>query len=892
MQNMQNVALFSVEPNRTEGLIELQAAALEVTANAVVITDQIGTVIWVNSAFEQLTGYTHAEIVGRSTRVLKSGLNPRTLYEEIWQTILGRRVWRGELINRRKNGSLYDEDMTITPIKDRKGEITHYIANKLDITARKRVEEHVRMLAMAVENSPELVGMSGPDGRIVYANGTLQKVLQRSMEEFVGKHFHCILSQNNSPALLQEIESKSSQPGGWKGKCLVPRKDGTDLPVLLSLGPITEEDGQVLGILGIAQDISEHERDEERCSLLSQAIENTSELIGIGDTNANITFANQAWLHALGYSEQELIGQSFRFILSPNNSAELLEEINANTFAGGWRGECLHRRKDGTDLPVLLSTGILKDREGSFAGVFGIARDITERKRTEEELRRLAMIVENSDDAIISRTLDGIIASWNGGAEQMYGYSAAEAIGQPISIIFPHDQQATVPAMLEEVNRGAKVKKCEAIRTKKDGKQIHISLNIFPIKNASGRVVGAASISRDITAGKQMEEMFRQAQKMEAVGRLAGGVAHDFNNMLSVIIGYSEMLAERADIDGQVRAQCMEIKRAGDRAAVLTRQLLAFSRQQVLESRVLDLNTSVTDIEKMLRRLIGEDIEFRTSLDPALGAVKADAGQIEQVIMNLAVNARDAMPHGGKLIIETSNADVDDEYVLRHPLMTVGRYVLLTVTDSGEGISEETKAHIFEPFFTTKEHGKGTGLGLSTVYGVVKQSGGFIWVYSAPGQGSVFKIYLPRVDGSEMHIRPIESAPEVLRGTETILLVEDEQSVRALTHNLLEQSGYTVLDADNGAHAVEIAVQYHGPIHLLLTDVVMPGMNGPAITDKILPIHPEAKTLYVSGYSGSFGTQTGLVPEGADLLQKPFSRSALLRKLRNILDVQKKSENT
>jgi two-component system, cell cycle sensor histidine kinase and response regulator CckA len=260
--------------------------------------------------------------------------------------------------------------------------------------------------------------------------------------------------------------------------------------------------------------------------------------------------------------------------------------------------------------------------------------------------------------------------------------------------------------------------------------------------------------------------------------------------------------------------------------------------------------------------------------------------------MNLAVNARDAMPDGGKLIIETSNAELDDEYELHHPPMPAGRYVLLAVADCGVGMSQETKAHIFEPFFTTKEVGKGTGLGLSTVYGVVKQSGGYIWVYSELGHGSVFKIYLPRVDGSEVQIQPAKSAPELLAGTETVLLVEDEQSVRKLTRSLLEESGYTVLEADNGAHAVEIAKQHHGPIHLLLTDVVMPGMNGPTVVDKILPIHSETKVLYVSGYSNSFGTQTGLVPEGANLPQKPFLRAALLGKLRDLLEMQNKSETT
>lgn len=432
----------------------------------------------------------------------------------------------------------------------------------------------------------------------------------------------------------------------------------------------------------------------------------------------------------------------------------------------------------------------------------------------------------------------------------------------------------------------------ESVRIRKGGKQIRIALDVSPIKDTSGKTVGTSAISRDITESKQMEEMFRQAQKMEAVGRLAGGVAHDFNNMLSVIIGYSDVLLERADADAKVRQQCEEIKKAGERAAALTRQLLAFSRQQVLEPRVLNLNTCVVGIEKMLRRLIGEDIELRTSLDPTLGSVKGDPGQIEQVIMNLAVNARDAMQEGGKLLIETSNVELDDDYANSHRPCVAGRYVLLTVTDSGIGISPETKARIFEPFFTTKEVGKGTGLGLATVYGVVKQSGGYIWVYSEPGRGTAFKIYLPRINEPEWQIRPPEGAPELLQGTETILLVEDEQSVRALTRSLLEHGGYTVLEAGSGAHAIEIATQHPETIHLLLTDVVMPGMNGPTLAEKILSIHPETKALYASGYSGGFGTQTGLVPAGATLLQKPFSRVALLQKVRNVLDGDAKSEIT
>ena len=776
MQNKHNVDFFSVESSRTGDLIELQAAALKATANAVMITNKAGMVIWVNSAFEQLTGYTHAEIVGQSTRVLKSGQNSQALYEEMWRTILGGRIWRGELTNRRKDGSLYDEEMTITPVQDRKGEITHYIAIKLDISERRQAEANLLSLTE----------------RLSLATGV-------------------------------------AKVGVWEW------------------------------------------------DLASNALTWDATMFEIYGFPFVVPMPYEKWSAAV-YPED-----------LPAVEATLREAIDEKG-----RGSADFRiiLADGTVRNVSTVGRVVLDEHANVSRVIGTTQDITERKKTENKLRQLATIVESSDDAIVSRTLDGTIQSWNGAAERMYEYSAAEAIGKPISILYPHGQRDEILAILEKIKRGDIVRNFETIRATKDGKQIHIALTVSPIKDVSGRIVGASAIGRDITESKQMEDMFRQAQKMEAVGRLAGGVAHDFNNMLSVIIGYSELLLERADTDGQVRKQCEEIKRAGDRAASLTRQLLAFSRQQVLEPRVLNLNTSVAEIEKMLRRLIGEDIDLRTSLDPTLGLVKADPGQIEQVIMNLALNARDAMPGGGKLIIETSNTELDDEYALHHPPCIVGRYVILAVTDSGVGMSQETKARIFEPFFTTKELGKGTGLGLSTVYGVVKQSGGYIWVYSEPGQGSVFKLYLPRVDGSEVQIRPAKSAPELLPGTETVLLVEDEQSVRALTRNLLEQGGYTVLEADNGAHAVEIAKQHHGPIHLLLTDVVMPGMNGPAVAEMILPIHPEAKALYVSGYSSSFGTQTGLVPAGPNLFQKPFSRAALLRKVRNLLDMQKKSETT
>jgi signal transduction histidine kinase/CheY-like chemotaxis protein len=373
------------------------------------------------------------------------------------------------------------------------------------------------------------------------------------------------------------------------------------------------------------------------------------------------------------------------------------------------------------------------------------------------------------------------------------------------------------------------------------------------------------------------EEQLRQAHKMEAIGRLSGGIAHDFNNLLSVIIGYAEDLEATPHECDKARRNAGQIRKAGERAASLTRQLLAFSRQQVLQARVLDLNGTINDLGKMLRRLIGEDIEFILALDPAAGNVKVDQSQIEQVILNLAVNARDAMPEGGKLTIATANAQLDEKHAEKMPYVQPGSYVRLSVTDTGTGMDRETKAHIFEPFFTTKEKGKGTGLGLATVYGVVKQSGGYIWVTSEMGQGASFEIFLPQVGGAGPVASPKAQPVSAVSANSTILLVEDEDSLRELVSGLLAREGYRVLSASTGAQALEIARNFNDPIHLLLTDVVLPGINGPTLVKALSPHLAEMKVLYMSGYSEFQSYGGGGLPFENPLLQKPFTRETLLR---------------
>ncbi len=474
----------------------------------------------------------------------------------------------------------------------------------------------------------------------------------------------------------------------------------------------------------------------------------------------------------------------------------------------------------------------------------------------------------------------------------MAGLTPEEAQGEGwAQAIHPDDRERVSEEWYQAAKEGLWFR-TECRFQRPDGVVTWVFTQALAEKTKDGEIIGYVGTITDITERKQAEEalrqseeQLRQAQKMEAVGRLAGGVAHDFNNLLMVMRGYGELLLNQLDANDPLRRNAEEIQKAAERATALTQQLLAFSRKQVLQPKVLDLNAVVTEVEKMLRRLIGEDIELTAVLDLALGRVKADPGQIEQIILNLAVNARDAMPQGGRLTLKTANVTLDQAYVRQHLGATPGPYVLLAVSDTGVGMDAETRSHIFEPFFTTKGAGKGTGLGLSTVYGIVKQSGGTIWVESAPGRGTTFEIYLPLVEeataNGELHPA---LPPPTPGGTETILVVEDEMSVRKLAAEFLGSNGYRVLEAQDGAEALQVCEEHRAPIHLLLTDVVMPGMSGRELAVRLVGARPEMKVIYVSGYTDDAIVQHGVREEGTVFLQKPFSLDALARTVREALD--------
>jgi len=509
------------------------------------------------------------------------------------------------------------------------------------------------------------------------------------------------------------------------------------------------------------------------------------------------------------------------------------------------------------------------------------------RKRQEEALRaseaRHRSLVESAVYGMYRSSVDGRFLDVNPALVRMLGYSSAEellAVDMASEVYADPEQRA---AVLQAYNQSGHLGTIELRWKRKDGHQIIVRLSGTPFKDEHGETLGFEMIAEDISERRTLEDQLRQSQKMEAVGRLAGGIAHDFNNLLTVIKGYSELMIDDLDNADPLRHEVDEIKKAADRAASLTRQLLAFSRQQVLAPRVLDLNVVVHNMDKLLHRLLGEDIDLFTVLEPGLGRVKADPGQVEQVIMNLAVNARDAMPQGGKLTVETSNVDLDESYVRDHAAVRPGRYVMIAVSDTGSGMPEKVKSRIFEPFFTTKEVGKGTGLGLSTVYGIIKQSDGYIWVYSEVGRGSTFKVYLPRVD-APAEIPLSRALAPARHGSETVLLVEDEDGVRALVRQVLHKHGYNVLEARHGGEALLMCERHQGKIDMLLTDVVLEQMSGRELAERLLKLRPEMKVLYVSGYADDAIVHHGVLTAGMAFLQKPFTTEALARKIRYVLD--------
>jgi two-component system cell cycle sensor histidine kinase/response regulator CckA len=681
----------------------------------------------------------------------------------------------------------------------------------------------------------------------------------------------------------QQLGFREAAARGHENRTRIAIIVGTGALALLLLVAAIHLD-RMFTALDLARRNEQHQR-----ATLATTLRSIGDAVIATDASGTVTFANPVAESLTGWSARDAMHQPlpavFRIVteFTREKVDDPVTKVLQMGTTVGLANHTLLLARDGREVPIDDNGAPIKDENGGIAGVVLVFRDVTERRRAERQLedseRRYRLLFENNPEPMWVLDVETLaFLAVNNAAVQRYGYSREEFGRMTLKDIRPADE---IPTLQAEVRSSAGGHHTEGPwrHRKKDGTIITVELVGHPL-DFGGRKARLV-LASDITERKRLEEQFHQAQRLESVGRLAGGVAHDFNNLLTVINGYTEMLINDLPRESPIRDSLREVHAAGDRAAALTQQLLAFSRKQLIQPTVLNLNEVVADIQKMLGRLIGEDIHLVSNLAPDLSLVKADAGQLQQIIMNLAVNARDAMRGGGSLIVETANATFDNDYAAAHPEVRPGDYVMLAVTDTGSGMTPDVKARLFEPFFTTKPKGSGTGLGLATVYGMVKQSGGWIWVYTEPGHGTTFKVYLPRT--GEPVARQRATVRTDLRGNETILIVEDQPEVRTLAATALQRFGYTVLDAADAEEALSIEGNCPGTIHLLLTDVVMPGMNGRELASRLAGRRPELRILFMSGYTENAIAHQGVLEGDVAFVQKPFTPDSLAEKVRHVL---------
>ncbi|MBI2421290.1 MAG: response regulator [Candidatus Hydrogenedentes bacterium] len=651
--------------------------------------------------------------------------------------------------------------------------------------------------------------------------------------------------------------------------------------------------------VGLLKEYSEQlvaKLEEKNIEMIVQttALDSAANGIMITDVGGVILMVNLAFTSMTGFASGEAVGKTPRILKSGKHDQAFYQAFWKTIRSGqAWYGEFTNRRKDGTVYVDEHTVTPVRATGGDVTHFITIMRDVTARKQAELALRetqeRLQRAVSAGNVGLWDWDLRTGEVYFSPVWKRQIGYADGE-IGNHYdewqSRLHPEDRDRILSAVGEFTGSARRQYNEEFRLRHKDGSYRWILAQGSLEREAGGRAIRMLGTHVDITGRKRLEDQFLQAQKMESVGRLAGGIAHDFNNLLSVILGYSELALTSLDEGNPARAEIILLRRAGERAADLTRQLLAFSRQQILQPVVLNLNDVVADMESMLQRVIGEDVEIVTTLAEGLGNVNADPGQIEQVLMNLMVNARDAMPAGGRVTIETGIEELDASYTDTHADIEPGRYVRLAVSDTGTGMDKDVLQRLFDPFFTTKERGKGTGLGLATVYGIVKQSKGSIHVYSELGKGTTFKVYLPLVENAVQADIP-QAAASPMDGTETVLLVEDEEPVRTLVERILAASGYTVLPAATAGEALALIDGYDGRIHLMLTDVVLPGMSGPKLAEQLAVIRPDMKVMLMSGYTDDAIVRHGMIARDVNFLGKPFTAAGLMRKVRGALDMPK-----
>jgi two-component system, cell cycle sensor histidine kinase and response regulator CckA len=804
---------------------------------AMYVLDPSGLVLTWNAGAQRLKGYTASEIIGQHFSVFYLKSDVAAGKPEHGLEVARRRGrFEDEGWRVRKDGSRIWADVVITALHNEQHELVGFAKVTRDLTQRRRDEDALlegeqrfRLLVQGVRDYA--IFMLDPNGLVATWNDGAELIKGYWAEEIIGKHLSVFYPPEDVAAGKPERELEAAvrlgrvEDEGWR-----VRKDGSRFWASVVITALRNSSGELTGFAKVTRDLT------ERRARMEEALADARRVAT--ETSGRVSAEARA-------SELATLNEALQ------DQATQLEE------------QAVQLEEQATELEEQTAT--LQDQ----------AEELEKANHT------LRGLIDGSPLAIAAVDPGGKVLSWNAAAERMFGWTAEEVLTRFLPNV-PEDKEEESAAFRRRLLAGQGFSDLVTTRQRKDGKRIEVSVSTAPLRDISDAAVGVIFMYSEVTERRYLEEQLRQAQKMEAVGQLAGGVAHDFNNILAVIMSYGDLMLGELGANTPMSADLREVTAAAARAAGLTRQLLAFSRRQVLQPHVVQLNALITNLEKMLRRLLRESIELTTTLDPALGYVYADAGQIEQVLVNLVVNARDAIPHAGDIAIVTSNVQLDAEYGRLHSGASAGAYVMVSISDTGCGMTPEVQERIFEPFFTTKERDRGTGLGLSTAYGIVKQSGGYVWCYSEPGKGTTFKIYLPRVESADDPM-PMEAPAPASRGSETILLVEDEAAVRLVASRILRQGGYTVIEAPDGAAAVALCMAHEGPMDLVVTDMVMPGMTAHELAAQVRAIRPQARVLFMSGYTEDAAVRQRVLEPGAAFLEKPFTVQTLIRAVQGAL---------